>query len=75
MNIFPIGYRCTGKTTIGKILAHRLNFKFLDTDRIVEHTAGSSILHIVETHGWKKFRQIEKKTLFNTKNNKIQKKK
>jgi shikimate kinase len=70
MNIFLIGYRCTGKTTIGKILAHRLNFKFLDTDRIVEHTAGSSILHIVETHGWKKFRQIEKKTLFNTKNNK-----
>ncbi|NOX32527.1 MAG: shikimate kinase AroL [Deltaproteobacteria bacterium] len=69
MKIFFIGYRCTGKTSIGKILARRINFDFIDTDRIIEQNTKSSILKIVEEHGWKKFRQIEKKMLFNTKNN------
>jgi len=69
MKIFLIGYRCTGKTTIGKILADRLKFDFIDTDRLIEQKTGSSILQIVEKHGWGKFRQIEKEMLFNTKNN------
>jgi len=69
MKIFLIGYRCTGKTTIGKILADRLDFDFIDTDRIIEQETESTILQIVEKHGWGKFRQLEKQTLFNTKNN------
>ena len=68
MKIFFIGYRCTGKTTIGKILARRLSFDFIDTDRIIEQHAGSTILEIVETYGWKRFRQIEKQMLLNVKN-------
>jgi len=70
MKIFLIGYRCTGKTTLGKILAHRLNFDFIDTDRLIEQYLGSTILKIIENQGWKKFRQIEKQTLLNTKRNK-----
>jgi shikimate kinase len=70
MKIFLIGYRCTGKTTLGKILAHRLNFDFIDTDRLIEQSLGLTIREIIEKHGWEKFRQIEKKTLLNTKKNK-----
>ena len=70
MKIFLIGYRCTGKTTLGKILAHRLNFDFIDTDQIIEQQLGSTILEIIETRGWEKFRQIEKQTLLNTKKKK-----
>jgi shikimate kinase len=66
MNLFLIGYRCTGKTTIGRLLADRLNFAFLDTDRVIEQQTGSTISQIVETHGWEKFRHIEKKVLFTT---------
>jgi len=69
MKIFLIGYRCTGKTTIGKILAHRLNFEFIDTDCLIEQSLGLTIIEIIEKQGWGKFRQIEKKTLLNTKKN------
>ena len=30
--IFLVGYMCSGKTTIGRLLAERLNYNFLDTD-------------------------------------------
>ena len=40
MNIFLIGYRCTGKTTVGKALARRLGWPFVDTDRMIAATAG-----------------------------------
>ncbi len=69
MKIFLIGYRCTGKTTIGKILAHRLNFYFFDTDLLIEQVSGLNISQIVEKYGWKKFRVLEKENFFNTKNN------
>ncbi len=70
MKIFLIGYRCTGKTTLGKILAHRLNFDFIDTDQLIEQSFGLTIRGIIEKHGWEKFRQLEKNTLLNTKKNK-----
>ncbi|MCF6246168.1 MAG: shikimate kinase AroL [Desulfobacula sp.] len=66
MKIYLIGYRCTGKTTIGKKLAACLNTDFLDTDTLIQQESGMSILKIVETYGWEKFRKIEKKTLKDT---------
>jgi shikimate kinase len=69
MKIFLIGYRCTGKTTIGKIIAHRLNFNFIDTDHLIEKQLGLTIREIIEKQGWEKFREIEKQILLNTKNN------
>jgi len=69
MKIFLIGYRCTGKTTIGKILAEHLNLNFIDTDMLIEQHARLSILQIVEKYGWGKFRQIEKEVLFTTQDN------
>lgn len=68
MKIFLIGYRCTGKTTIGKILADRLKLEFFDTDLLIEKIKGFTISRMVEKYGWGKFRQLEKQILFNTKN-------
>ena len=66
MNIFLIGYRCTGKTTIGKILAERLHRDYLDMDQAIEQQTGSTISELVQTHGWDYFRQVEKETLLKT---------
>lgn len=66
MNIYLIGYRCTGKTTIGKILAERLHRDFLDMDQAIEQQTGSTISDLVQTHGWAYFRQVEKKILLKT---------
>lgn len=66
MKIFLVGYRCSGKTTIGKILADRLHYEFLDMDRMIEQQTGSTISDLVDAHGWDYFRQIEKEILFNT---------
>lgn len=59
MNLVLIGYRGTGKSTIGRIIADRLGMKIISTDeRIIEH-AGKRIPDIVKTSGWDAFRDIE----------------
>jgi shikimate kinase len=63
MNIFLIGYRCTGKTTVGKALARRLGWPFVDTDRMVVETAGTSIARMVDEKGWPFFREQERHAL------------
>jgi len=59
MNLVLIGYRCTGKTTIGQILAEKLGWQLLDTDTLVQERSGKSIAQIVAEGGWPAFRQIE----------------
>jgi len=59
MNLVLIGYRGTGKSTIGKILAARLGRLIVSTDREVVRRAGSSIPDIVAAHGWEHFRDLE----------------
>ncbi len=61
--IFLIGSRACGKSTIGKALAKRLGWAFVDTDVLVEEKHTSSIAHIVEKHGWDLFRKYESQTL------------
>ena len=60
MNIVLIGYRCSGKTEVGKILARELEKDFLDTDELIEDNAGCSIETIIAKDGWNHFREIEK---------------
>jgi len=60
MNIVLIGYRCSGKTEVGKILARELEKDFLDTDELIEDNAGCSIETIISRDGWDHFREIEK---------------
>lgn len=63
MNLFLIGYRCTGKTSVGEVLAHQLGWRFVDTDQKVVETAGVSIAQMVEAHGWPFFRELEGQAL------------
>jgi shikimate kinase len=60
MNIVLIGYRCSGKTAVGKILADELEMDFLDTDALIEERASCSIEALVSLKGWDRFRKIEK---------------
>ncbi len=60
MNIVLIGYRCSGKTAVGKILARKLGRDFLDSDTLIEKEAGSSIQGFVSKKGWDLFRELEK---------------
>lgn len=59
MSIVLIGYRGCGKTTIGRRLADRLWWPFVDTDDLVVKKAGKSIADIFEQHGEKRFRDLE----------------
>ena len=67
MNIYLIGYRCTGKTTIGRALASVMRFCFNDTDKEIEKQQYASIEYVVEKSGREQFRKIEKQVLLETK--------
>jgi len=60
MNIVLTGYRCSGKTAVGKVLAMKLKRAFLDTDHLIEASAAQTIENIVARQGWERFREIEK---------------
>jgi shikimate kinase len=59
MNIILIGYRCSGKTEVGKTLARRLGMGFFDTDAFVERLAGKAVERVVTEEGWARFRLEE----------------
>jgi len=63
--IILIGYRCTGKTTVGTRLAERLILPFIDTDELVEKAAGKTIREMIEERGWEFFRQQERAAIRN----------
>jgi shikimate kinase len=59
MNIYLIGYRCSGKTTLGKALAQRLGWRFVDMDDVIVEQAHCSIAEMVHQKGWPFFREKE----------------
>ncbi len=59
MKIILIGFMSSGKSTIGKILADSLNFKFYDIDDIFEERYKISINDFFEKFGEPKFRELE----------------
>lgn len=59
MNIVLIGYRGTGKTSVGKLLAERLKRQLVSTDAEVIRRAALSIPEIVKQFGWDRFRDLE----------------
>ena len=59
MNIVLIGFRGTGKSTVGKLLANRLERDFIDSDKYIEDSTGKTIKHIFEGDGEEGFRKIE----------------
>ena len=63
MNIFLIGYRCTGKTTVGKLLAERLGMAFVDSDDYLVEKVGKTIRQIFAEQGEPAFRDMEEKCI------------
>jgi shikimate kinase len=59
MNIVLIGYRGTGKSHVGRLVAERLSFPFVSIDKAITLRAGLSIPEIVERYGWPGFRDRE----------------
>ncbi len=62
MNIILIGYRASGKSTVGRRLASRMERRFVDTDDLIESEEGQ-ISDIVKSHGWDYFRAREKRMI------------
>jgi 3-dehydroquinate synthase len=58
-NIFLVGLMGAGKTTIGRLLARRLNMAFMDSDHEIEARTGASIPWIFEIEGEPSFRRRE----------------
>lgn len=54
-----IGYRGTGKSTVGKMLAARLGRELISTDAEIVKRAKRSIPEIVAQQGWEYFRDVE----------------
>jgi shikimate kinase len=63
MKIVVIGYRCTGKTSVGKKTAKRLDIPFFDTDEIIQSHTNKTISEIVDEKGWDAFRAEERTTI------------
>jgi len=62
-NIFLVGPRASGKSTLGRMLAERLGRPFVDMDEVFAARSGSSIKDLVEAEGWERFREIETEVL------------
>ncbi len=63
MNIVLIGFRGTGKSTVGRLLAERLERNFIDSDKYIESYTGKTIKSIFEDDGEEGFRKIEADTI------------
>ena len=64
-NIVLVGLMGSGKTTVGRRLAHELNQDFFDTDYEIIDKTGVSIDHIFDIEGEEGFRKRESKILEN----------
>ncbi|MCS0628994.1 bifunctional shikimate kinase/3-dehydroquinate synthase AroKB [Telluria mixta] len=58
-NIFLVGLMGAGKTTIGRLLARRLDMTFIDSDHEIEARTGATIPWIFEIEGEASFRRRE----------------
>ncbi len=58
-NVYLIGLMGAGKTTIGKALAKRLGYRFVDSDHEIEARTGVSLPTIFEIEGEEGFRRRE----------------
>ncbi len=62
-DLILIGLPASGKTTVGRQLARRLDMPFFDCDEAIEAAAGCSVSDIFACRGESYFRQLEHRTL------------
>jgi len=63
VRIVLTGFRGTGKTRVGELLAHMLNVPFFDTDALIEKRAGMTIYELFQKYGEEYFRKKECDTI------------
>lgn len=68
--IFLIGFMGSGKTTVGKLLSHKMGFEFCDTDDIIVQNEKKSIAEIFKTEGESVFRELEENVIRQLEENK-----
>ncbi len=64
--IFLIGFMGCGKTTLGRKLANRLSYPFMDLDHVLEAQAGMTIAQYFAQYGEDAFRKLESTVLKQT---------
>jgi shikimate kinase len=62
-NLALIGFMGTGKSSVGRLVAHLLHFTFLDTDKVIEARAAKPITDIFEQDGEPAFREWERRVV------------
>src|SRR3954462_6924861 len=60
VNLYLVGFMGTGKTTVGRAVAHKLGFGLLDSDHEIERQQGKAIPEIFAQDGEPAFRALER---------------
>jgi len=63
MRIFLVGFMASGKSSVGKKLANKLELPFVDLDDYIEEKYNTTIRLLIYDQGMDKFREIEKESL------------
>lgn len=64
-NLYLVGFMGTGKSAVGRLVAHRLGMQLIDSDAAVEHRAGKPITAIFADEGEETFRRYEREFVQN----------
>jgi shikimate kinase len=59
-----VGLSGSGKTTVARLLARRLGWRFVDTDQVIQHQAGMTVQEIFRSQGEPVFRSLEMEAIF-----------
>ncbi len=61
--LYLVGFMCSGKTTVGRLLADRLGWDFVDLDEVIEAEQHTSIAAIFDQQGEEHFRRLETESI------------
>ena len=61
--IYLVGFMGSGKSTVGRLLAERIGWHFVDLDAEIEAAEKTAIFEIFESRGEAEFRRLERETL------------
>jgi shikimate kinase len=59
-NLYLVGFMGTGKSTVGRRVAEKLGFRFIDVDKAIEKEEGLSVTQLFAQRGEEAFRELER---------------